>query len=79
MTELTLDVLRNYINILSKTIPDMLSGASPAARLGVYSAASIIYPLALVVLLGLIAVAWVAVFAVRPFTGQTPPDSPSAP
>lgn len=71
MTDLIREVILNYISILSNTIPQMLSGASPAARLGAYCAAALLYPLALVVLVCLVGVAWVAVSVVRPFVEET--------
>lgn len=72
MTDLIREVTQNYISILSNTIPAMVSGASPAARLGVYCATALLYPLALVVLMCLVGVAWVAVSVVRPFVEGKP-------
>ncbi|MCY4047043.1 MAG: hypothetical protein OXF42_02900 [Candidatus Dadabacteria bacterium] len=72
MADLIREVTLNYLNVLSNTIPDMLSGASPAVRLGAYCATALLYPLALVVLMCLVGVAWVAVSIVRPFIeGET--------
>lgn len=67
MTKLAEDVLKNYISVLLHTIPEMISGASPAGRAAAYCGVAVFYPLALVVLLGLVAVALTAVYGVRPF------------
>lgn len=72
MADLLREVALNYIAVLSNTIPQMLSEAGPAARLGAYCAAALLYPLALVVLLCLVGVAWVAVSLVRPFVENSP-------
>lgn len=66
MAKLIADVMANYVDILSNTIPHMVSKASPAARLGVYCAAALLYPLVLVVLFVLVSIAAAAVFVVHP-------------
>ncbi|WP_462137048.1 hypothetical protein [Candidatus Mycalebacterium sp.] len=75
MAKLIADVIENYLDILSNTIPRMVSGANAEARFGIYCAAVVIYPLALLVLLVLVTVAVSAVFIVHPLiagSGKTP-------
>lgn len=67
MTELIVKVSENYLNVLLKTIPQMISQASPAGRLAALCGVVLLYPLAFVVLLGLVAVTFIAVSVVRPY------------
>ncbi|QMU56644.1 MAG: hypothetical protein GKS04_05900 [Candidatus Mycalebacterium zealandia] len=77
MAKLIADVIENYIDILSNTIPRMVSGARAEARFGIYCAAVVLYPLALVVLFVLVMVAVSAVFIVHPLiTGSDRTPSP---
>ena len=67
MAKLIENVIKNYVDILLNTIPQIISDTTAAKKLGVYSVTAVLYPLALVVLLGLVAVAFIAVSAIHPF------------
>ncbi len=76
MAKLITDVVENYLDILSNTIPQMISGASVPARAGLYCALALLYPLALIVLLALTAVASIAVFTFRALVESKKTSSP---
>ncbi len=67
MAKLIGNVIGNYIDILLNTIPQMISDTTAVKKLSLYLVVAVLYPLALVVLIGLVAVAFVAVSAIHPF------------
>ncbi len=67
-------VVKNYISVLSNTIPPMVSQAAVPGKIAAYMGTVVLYPLAFIVLLGLVVVASVAVFIVCPFVAPAGGD-----
>lgn len=70
MTKLIVKVTKNYLNVLLKTIPQMISQTARTGRIAALCGVVLLYPLAFVVLLGLVAVTFIAVSVVRPYVSS---------